>query len=157
MPVRRARALRRWRLNHAAAIAATRSSAPGSSNRCVASGTTSKAVRRRSCARASRFSSSTTSSRAPTISRVGARTSASRGAGRGVFELVAQPLLQQVDRLVELPRGHLSPDRPAVHVEHGLGDRRPRHARIRRAAQLHPREQHGPEASLATRATFCLA
>src|SRR6266508_2715155 len=70
------------RRNQSAASAATRSSAPGSSKRWVASGTISSRCSTPSCSAAERFSSSTTRSRPPTTSSVGARTRPSDGPAR---------------------------------------------------------------------------
>ena len=69
-------------MNQSAAREATASSLPGSSNRWVAPGTTIRLLRhaRRACA--SRFSASTSTSRPPTISSVGARTERSAGPAR---------------------------------------------------------------------------
>ena len=72
-----------WSTNQSPARPAACSSVPGSSNRCVAPGTTaSSTLRTAACACAHWLSCSTAASRPPTISSVGARTSASRGAAR---------------------------------------------------------------------------
>src|SRR5260370_12236 len=72
----------RWRMNQSRASPAAVSRVPGSSNRWLAPGTTARWFSQRSSVWALRLRSSTTSSRPPTISSVGAVTAASRGRAR---------------------------------------------------------------------------
>src|SRR5581483_3176385 len=72
----------KWVANHSRASSATPSSAPGSSNRCVAPGTTASRLGPRSRPSACRFNSSTSKSAPPTINSVGAVTRSSAAPAR---------------------------------------------------------------------------
>lgn len=72
----------RWVVNQSRASSAVTCKVPGSSNRCVAPGTTARRLSHRSWAWAFRLRSKTTSSCPPTISRVGAVTTPRRWAAR---------------------------------------------------------------------------
>jgi hypothetical protein len=74
--------LGRWAKNQPRACSTTVSSAPGSSNRCVAPGTTESYFSQRSSAKAARLRLNTTSSPTTTISRVGALTADKAGPAR---------------------------------------------------------------------------
>ena len=72
----------RWRANQSVASRATSSSAPGSSNRCVAPGMTTSSAGPASRYGASRLRSRTTGSWPPTISSTGAVAACRRGSAR---------------------------------------------------------------------------